>query len=49
MLEESYSICCAIERLSVDYEPFKEQVLKYIGHAASLAEVELSIRNGVAV
>jgi len=46
MLEESYSVFGALERLSVDYEPFKEQVLKYIGHAASFAEVELSIHNG---
>lgn len=46
MLEESYSVFGALERLSVDYETFKEQVLKYIGHAASFAEVELSIHNG---
>ncbi|KAG5534636.1 hypothetical protein RHGRI_022678 [Rhododendron griersonianum] len=45
MLEESCSVFGALERLMVDYEPFKEKVMKYIGSAESLARVELSIDN----
>jgi len=43
MLEESYAVFGALDRLFVDYEPFKEQVLNYIGCATSLNQVELSI------
>ncbi|XP_058179870.1 uncharacterized protein LOC131298428 isoform X2 [Rhododendron vialii] len=46
MLEESCSVFGALERLMVDYEPFKEKVMKYIGSAESLARLELSIDNG---
>ncbi|KAF7146159.1 hypothetical protein RHSIM_Rhsim04G0137500 [Rhododendron simsii] len=40
MLEESCSVFGALERLFVDYEPFKEKVMKYIGSAELLARVE---------
>ncbi|KAI8541227.1 hypothetical protein RHMOL_Rhmol08G0046000 [Rhododendron molle] len=46
MLKESCSVFGALERLMVDYEPFKEKVMKYIGSAESLAQLELSIDNG---
>ncbi|KAL6994541.1 hypothetical protein U1Q18_012643 [Sarracenia purpurea var. burkii] len=45
MLQEANSVFGALEGLVVDYQPFKEKVMGFIGHAASLAEVELSIHD----
>ncbi|KAL7192502.1 hypothetical protein ACSBR2_024353 [Camellia fascicularis] len=45
MILEACSIFGALDALFVDSQPFKEQVEEFIGCAASLAEVELSINN----
>ncbi|CAL5326855.1 unnamed protein product [Camellia sinensis] len=45
MILEACSILGALDALFVDSQPFKEQVEEFIGCAASLAEVELSIKN----
>ncbi|CAL5326857.1 unnamed protein product [Camellia sinensis] len=45
MILEACSIFGALDALFVDSQPFKEQVEEFIGCAASLAEVELSIDN----
>ena len=47
MILEACFIFCALDALFVDSQPFKEQVEEFIGCAAWLAEVELSIDNFV--